>query len=244
MSMGVIPIINENDTVAVDQIKLGDNDTLAAMVGGLADVELLILLSDVDGLYSCDPRENKDAGLIPEVLEVNEDIEKLAGGAGSCLGTGGMATKLQAAKIAMNSGFIMILANACEKDVVRRVIAGENIGTIFWPQGKMEYKKMWIAYSSSLQGKIIVDDGASKALLYNGKSLLPSGILGVEGVFEVGNTVSVVDCKGREIARGIVNYSAHDVCKIKGYHSSDIKKLLGHQDYDEVIHRNNLVSNV
>lgn len=244
MGLGVIPIINENDTVAVDEIKVGDNDTLAALVGGAVDAEILILLSDVDGLFSCDPRVNKDAGLIPEVYEVNEEIEKLAGGAGSCLGTGGMSTKIQAAKIAMNSGFIMVLANACEKDVVRRVVAGENVGTVFWPQGRMECKKMWIAYSSSLQGKIIVDDGASQALLKKGKSLLPSGVIGVDGVFEVGNTVSVVDSNGCEIARGIVNYSARDICKIKGCHSSDIKKILGHQDYEEIIHRNNLVSDV
>lgn len=244
MNLGVIPIINENDTVAVDEIKVGDNDTLAALVGGLVDAEMLILLSDVDGLYSCDPRQNKDAGLIPEVYEVNEEIEKLAGGAGSCLGTGGMATKIQAAKIAINSGFVMVLASACERDIVRRIVAGENVGTVFWPKEKMEYKKMWIAYSSSIQGKIIVDDGASQALLNKGKSLLPSGVIGVDGVFEVGNTVSVVDRCGREIARGIVNYSADDICKIKGCHSRDIKKILGHQDYEEVIHRNNLVSDI
>ena len=244
MGLGVIPIINENDTVAVDEIKLGDNDNLAALVGGLVDTELLILLSDVNGLYSCDPRVNKDAGLIPEVCEITDEIENLAGGAGSCLGTGGMSTKIQAAKVAINSGFVTVLANSSEKDVVRRIMAGENIGTIFWPQEKLENKKMWIAYSSSVQGRIIVDGGAAQAILENGKSLLPSGIIGVEGPFEVGNTVSVLDPKGKEIARGIVNYAAREIEKIKGSHSREIRKILGHQDYDEIIHRNNLVSNV
>ncbi|NTW04759.1 MAG: glutamate 5-kinase [Peptococcaceae bacterium] len=244
MNLGVIPIINENDTVAIDEIRVGDNDTLAALVGGLADIDLLILLSDVDGLYSCDPRTNKDAGLISEVLEVNEEIEALAGGAGSCLGTGGMATKVQAAKIAVQSGFIMALANADEKEVIQKIVSGESIGTIFWPQGKMEHKKRWIAFSSTVQGKIIIDKGASQALLFKGKSLLPSGILGVDGVFEIGNTVSVVESNDREIARGIVNYSSQDIVKIKGCQSEEIKNVLGYQDYDEVIHRNNMVSNV
>ncbi len=244
LGLGVIPIINENDTVAVDEIKLGDNDNLAALVGGLVDAECLILLSDVDGLYSGDPRTVKDAGLIPEVSEISDEMERIAGGTGSRLGTGGMSTKLQAAKVAMHSGMIMVLANAAGRDVVRRIMAGEKIGTVFWPQVKLENRKRWIAYSSSVQGKIFVDDGAARALLQNGKSLLPSGIFGVEGSFGVGNTVCVVDPRGREIARGIVNYAAGEIEKIKGCHSHDIKRTLGHQDYDEVIHRNNLVLNV
>ncbi len=244
LGLGVIPIINENDTVAVDEIRLGDNDNLAALVGGLADAEVLVLLSDVDGLYSGDPRSVADARLIPEVWEITEEMEKFAGGAGSSLGTGGMSTKLQAARIAMHSGFVMVLASASEKDVVRRIMAGEGIGTVFWPQGKLENKKRWIAYGSAVQGRIVVDEGAAKALLHNGKSLLPSGITGVEGGFEVGNTVSVVDPQGREIARGIVNYAARDIERIKGIHSREIKEILGHQDYDEVIHRNNLVSSL
>lgn len=244
INLGVIPIINENDTVAVDEIKLGDNDNLAALVGGLVDAEALVLLSDVNGLYSGDPRTVSDAGLIPEVAEITEEMEKNAGGTGSRLGTGGMSTKLQAAKVAMHSGMVMVLANAAERDVIRRIMTGERLGTVFWPQVKLENKKRWIAYSSPVQGKILVDDGAARALLHNGKSLLPSGISGVEGTFEVGNTVCVVDLQGREIARGIVNYASREIEKIKGSHSHDIKKILGHQDYDEVIHRNNLVLNV
>lgn len=242
MGLRVIPIINENDTVAVDEIKLGDNDTLAALVGGLVDADVLVLLSDVDGLYSGDPRSMSEAGLIPEVREITGEMEKVAGGAGSSVGTGGMVTKLQAAKIAMHSGAVMVLGNASQKDVVRRIMAGEEIGTAFWPLEKLDNKKRWIAYSSSIQGKIFVDDGASRAILDSGKSLLSSGITKVEGSFDLGNTVSVIDPQGREIARGIVNYAARDIEKIMGRHSREIKKILGHQDYTEVIHRNNLVS--
>ena len=244
MNLKVIPIINENDTVAVDEIKLGDNDTLAALVGGLVDADVLVLLSDVDGLYSGDPRSTSDAGLISEVREITSDMERIAGGAGSSVGTGGMVTKLQAAKIAMHSGAVMVLGNASHKDVVRRIMAGEDIGTAFWPLEKLDNKKRWIAYSSSIQGKIFVDEGAARAILESGKSLLSSGVTSVEGCFELGNKVSVIDSQGREIARGIVNYGARDIEKIMGRHSHEIKKILGHQDYTEVIHRNNLVSSL
>jgi len=242
MSLRAIPIINENDTVAVDEIKLGDNDTLAALVGGLVDADVLVLLSDVDGLYSGDPRSMSEVGLISEVREITGEMERVAGGSGSSVGTGGMVTKLQAAKIAMHSGAVMVLGNASQKDVVRRIMAGEEIGTAFWPLEKLDNKKRWIAYSSSIQGKIFVDDGAARALLDSGKSLLSSGITKVEGSFDLGNTVSVMDPQSREIARGIVNYAARDIEKIMGRHSREIKKILGHQDYTEVIHRNNLVS--
>jgi len=242
MSLRAIPIINENDTVAVDEIKLGDNDTLAALVGGLVDADVLVLLSDVDGLYSGDPRSMSEVGLISEVREITGEMERVAGGSGSSVGTGGMVTKLQAAKIAMHSGAVMVLGNASQKDVVRRIMAGEEIGTAFWPLEKLDNKKRWIAYSSSIQGKIFVDDGAARAILDSGKSLLSSGITKVEGSFDLGNTVSVMDPQSREIARGIVNYAARDIEKIMGRHSREIKKILGHQDYTEVIHRNNLVS--
>ncbi|HBV97013.1 MAG: gamma-glutamyl kinase [Peptococcaceae bacterium BICA1-7] len=242
LELGVIPVINENDTVTVDEIRLGDNDNLAALVGGLVDADLLILLSDVDGLFSGDPRTVKNACLITDVTEITGEMEGVAGGSGSSVGTGGMVTKLQAARIAMHSGVVTVLANASEKDVVRRIVAGEELGTVFWPQVKLVNKKRWIAYGSSVQGRIYIDGGAAGALLKNGKSLLPSGVTGVEGDFGIGNTVSVLDPEGREIARGIVNYSARDIEKIKGIHSRDIKKVLGHQDFEEVIHRNNLVS--
>jgi glutamate 5-kinase len=241
LGMGVIPIINENDTVAVDEIKLGDNDTLAAHVAGLVDADLLLLLSDIQGLYSANPRKDPGAVVIPMVTEITSKLEAAAGGAGSAVGSGGMATKLQAARMSMHFGLAMVLAGAGEADVIRRVVAGEQLGTVFWPSARLDNKKRWIAYCATIQGKLFLDEGAAQALVRRGKSLLPSGITGVEGDFEIGNTVSLVDKDGKEIARGIVNYSAREVNIIKGLHTDDIQKTLGHKDYDEVVHRNNLV---
>lgn len=242
LQFGVIPVINENDTVAVDEIKLGDNDSLSALVAGLVDAEMLILLSDIEGLFTADPRKDPDAALIRDVEEITPEIESLAGGAGSKLGTGGMATKLQAARIAMHSGVVTVIASSGEKDIIRRIISGEETGTVFWPSAnKLENKKRWIAYSSAVCGKIFIDEGAARALSRQGKSLLPSGITGVEGSFEMGNTVSIIAPGGREIGRGIVYYSSDEIDKIKGAQTKDIARILGHKDYDEVVHRNNLV---
>jgi glutamate 5-kinase len=242
LSLMVIPVINENDTVAVDEIKLGDNDTLSALVASLVDAGMLILLSDIEGLYTADPRKNTGAELIRDVTELTAEIEALAGGAGSKLGTGGMATKLSAAKIAMHSGVTTVIASSSEKDVVRRILAGEPVGTVFWPNAnKLENRKRWIAYSSCVHGKIFVDEGAARVLARQGKSLLPSGVIGVEGPFEMGNTVSIVASNGREIGRGIVNYSSYEVDQIKGAQTREIARILGYSDYDEVVHRNNLV---
>ncbi|MDD4169941.1 MAG: glutamate 5-kinase [Desulfotomaculaceae bacterium] len=245
LRFGVIPVINENDTVAVDEIKLGDNDNLSALVAGLVDAEILFLLSDVDGLYTADPRKDPAARLIDDIYEITPDIEVLAGEAGSCMGTGGMATKLQAARIAMHSGVVTIIAGAGKKDVLRRVISGERDRTVFWPlENKLENKKQWIAYSSTVHGKIFIDKGAARALLGQGKSLLPSGVIGVEGVFELGNTVSIIGPDELELARGLVNYSSSEIEIIKGLQTRDIASLLGHKDYDEVVHRNNMVMNI
>lgn len=242
LQFGVIPVINENDTVAVDEIKLGDNDSLSALVASLVDAELLVLLSDIEGLFTADPRKDPDARLIRDVIEITPEIESLAGGAGSKLGTGGMTTKLQAARIAMHSGVVTVIASSGEKDIVRRVIAGEQAGTVFWPSAnKLENKKRWIAYSSAVCGKIFVDDGAARALSRQGKSLLPSGVTGVEGSFEMGNTVSIMAPDGGEIARGIAYYSSDEIERIKGAQTRDIARILGYKDYDEVVHRNNLV---
>ncbi|HOV78848.1 MAG TPA: glutamate 5-kinase [Bacillota bacterium] len=238
----VIPIINENDTVAVDEIKVGENDSLSAMVASLVDAELLVLLSDVDGLFTADPRKDAGASLIREVREITPEIELLAGGTGSRLGTGGMASKLQAARIAMHSGVITVLANSREKDVIRKVVSGAETGTVFWPTAnKLEYKKRWIAYGSAVCGRVIVDGGAVRALVEQGKSLLPSGVTGVEGAFEMGNTVSIVGPDGKEVGRGIVYYSADEINRIKGVQTKEISRILGYKDYDEVVHRNNLV---
>ncbi|BAF59015.1 glutamate 5-kinase [Pelotomaculum thermopropionicum SI] len=239
---GVIPVINENDTIAVDEIKFGDNDSLSALVAGLVDAELLILLSDIDGLYTADPRKDPGARLIQDVKEITPEIESLAGGTGSKLGTGGMATKLQAARMAMHSGVVTVIARAGEKDVIRQIIAGEQVGTIFWPSAnKLENKKRWIAYSSAVCGKVFVDEGAARALLKQGKSLLPSGVTGVEGNFDMGNTVSIIGPDGREIARGLTYYSSVEIERIKGAQTRDIARILGYKDYDEIVHRNNLV---
>lgn len=236
-----VPVINENDTIAIDEIKFGDNDTLSAMVAGLIDADLLIILSDIDGLFSANPQVDPEAVLIGEVNEITSEIEQLAGGAGSNLGTGGMATKLLAGRIAANSGYPMVIANGRKTGIIRRVAAGEPLGTLFLPRvNRLQAKKKWIAFGSSIQGKIIVDSGAGKALLERGKSLLPSGVVEVEGTFGIGNTVSVV-CSGEEIARGIVNYPSDEIVKIRGKKTSEIEKILGHKDYDEIVHRDNLV---
>ncbi|TEB16447.1 Glutamate 5-kinase [Pelotomaculum sp. FP] len=241
LHFGVIPVINENDTVAVDEIKLGDNDNLSALVATLIDAELLVLLSDIDGLFTADPRKEKSAQLIRDVTEMTPEIEALSGGAGSKLGTGGMATKIQAARIAMHSGTVTVITNMEEKNIIRRVIEGETVGTVFWPcANKMENKKRWIAFSSSICGKIFVDEGAARVLVKQGKSLLPSGITRVEGSFDIGNTVVIAGPDGTEIARGIVSYSSEDIERIKGAQTKDIARILGHKDFDEVIHRNNL----
>lgn len=243
LKMNVLPIVNENDTVAVEEIRLGDNDNLAAFVGGLVDADMLILLSDIDGLYESDPRLGP-ARLIPEVREITRELENYATGTRSSLGSGGMMTKIQAAKVAMHSGMIMVLAAASEKNAILRIIEGEPLGTVFWSSTRIENKKRWIAYNSTVHGHIYIDEGAVAALLQRGKSLLPSGVTKVEGNFEMGNTVIICDPDGREIARGVTNFSSAEVDTIKGVRTRDIKTLLGSKDYDEIVHRNNLVLNV
>jgi len=242
LQYGVIPVVNENDTVAVDEIKLADNDTLSALVASLVGAELLILLTDIEGLYTADPRKDPNAGLISDVREITTDIELLADGAGSKMGTGGMSTKIQAARIAMHSGVVTVIARSAEKSIIRQIVSGEQVGTVFWPSAnKMENKKRWIAYSSNICGQIYVDEGASLVLAKQGKSLLPSGVTRVEGDFDMGNTVSIIDPDGREIGRGIVNYSSGEIDRIKGAQTRDITRILGYKDFDEVVHRNNLV---
>jgi glutamate 5-kinase len=245
LQFGVIPVINENDTVAVDEIKLGENDTLSALVAGLVDAELLILLSDIQGLYTADPRKDHAARLIREVGEITPAIESLAGGVGSKMGSGGMITKIQAARIASHSGVFTVLTSPAEKDIILRIMAGEQVGTVFLPSAnKLENKKRWIAYSSALCGKIHVDDGAAAALVKKGKSLLPSGVTASEGVFEIGSTVSIIGPDQREIGRGITCYSSVEIDLIKGSQTKEISRILGYKDYDEVVHRNNLVLNL
>lgn len=241
LSMQVIPIINENDTVAVEEIKFGDNDTLSALVAGIVDADLLLILSDVEGLYDCDPRCNQDARLLSQVEEITAEMEDNSRNRGSSFASGGMFTKLKAARICMASGVPLVIANSETENVIRRVVAGEDIGTLFIPrEKKMHAREKWIAFGTLGQGGVQVDEGAQTALLKKGKSLLPSGITSISGEFERGAVVTVTGPGGIEIARGMVNYSASEIKMIAGKKSSEIEKILGDKDYDEVIHRNNL----
>lgn len=240
LEKGVIPIINENDTVAVEEIKFGDNDTLSALVALMMDADLLAILTDICGLYTDIPHENKKAKLISYVEKITSSIEKMAKCKGE--GTGGMETKIQAAKMLTESGIPVVIADGREKEILTKLISCEEIGTFFAPaEQKKKGKKKWIAFSLKSKGQIIVDKGAKEALLKGGKSLLPSGILSVKGTFDSGDSVSITEENGKELARGLANYTNKEIQKIKGLKSSEIKKTLGYKDYDEVIHRDNLV---
>ena len=241
LHFGAIPIINENDTVAVDEIKVGDNDTLSAYVTNLAQAQLLIILSDQAGFYTADPRHNPNSELIHTVTAISDEIWQAAGTAGTASGTGGMITKLRAAEIVTNSGEMMVMAHGREPLVVTRLLKGELLGTLFLPQSRISGRKRWIAYSRPPKGKLIVDNGARDALVQGGKSLLPAGIRRVEGNFDYSDTVSCLTENGVEFARGLVNYNAADTTKLAGKHTKDIENILGYRDYDEIIHRDNLV---
>ena len=241
LHFGVIPIINENDTVAVDEIKVGDNDTLSAYVTNLAQAQLLIILSDQAGFYTADPRHDPNSELIHTVTTISEEIWQAAGTAGTTSGTGGMVTKLRAAEIVTSSGEMMVMAHGREPLVVTRLLKGELLGTLFLPQSRISGRKRWIAYSRPPKGRLIVDNGARDALVRGGKSLLPAGIRRVEGNFDYSDTVSCLTEDGVEFARGLANYNAVDAAKLAGKHTKDIENILGYRDYDEIIHRDNLV---
>ena len=241
LHFGVIPIINENDTVAVDEIKVGDNDTLSAYVTNLAQAQLLIILSDQAGFYTADPRHDPNSALIHTVPTISDEIWQSAGTAGTTSGTGGMVTKLRAAEIVTSSGEMMVMAHGQEPLVVTRLLKGELLGTLFLPQSRISGRKRWIAYSRPPKGRLFVDNGARDALVQGGKSLLPAGIRSVEGNFDYSDTVSCLTENGLEFARGLVNYNAVDTAKLAGKHTKDIENILGYRDYDEIIHRDNLV---
>lgn len=243
ISWGVIPIINENDVVAIDEFKIGDNDNLSALVASLADADLDILLSDIDGLYTANPKTHPEAKLVSVVEEVTPAIEATAGGVGSKNATGGMLTKLQAAKNAMSAGIAMVIANGENLEVLRQIMKGEPVGTLFVPrENHLRFRNQWLAFGSKISGQLIVDDGLAKALRQKGScSILPVGITRVEGNFDSGDTVSVLDQEGHELARGMTNYSAEDLDLIKGCKTSQIEEKIGYKHYDEVIHRDNLV---
>lgn len=242
LSMGVIPIINENDAVAVDELKIGDNDTLSAMVASIVDADLLIILSDVEGVFTANPQSDPTAALIPEIGDITPEIEDLAGGPGSMRGTGGMYTKIQAAKIAVNSGVVMVIASGFRDGVVREVLSGSNVGTLFLSkESRLHIRKRWLAFGARIRGSVIVDKGCEQAIITTGSSLLPAGITMVDGDFEQGSTIRILTAEGREIARGVVNYGADDVRKIAGVQTQDIIEKLGSKLYDEIIHRDNMV---
>jgi glutamate 5-kinase len=238
----VIPVINENDTVVIDEIRFGDNDNLSALVTGLIEANLLVILSDVDGLYDSDPRANPQAQLITHVERINDEIAAMAGSAGTDLGTGGMATKIKAARRATLSGVGTVIVNGRRPGALVRLFDGDEIGTYFLPASdRLAAKKQWIAFSTKARGKLYLDDGAKRALVEGGKSLLPSGIQGVEGGFERGDAVRLCTLDGVEFATGVINYTLTELLAIIGKKSHEIEKTLGYKYADEVVHRDNLV---
>ena len=238
----VVPIINENDTVATEELRFADNDNLAALICNLAGADLLILLTDIDGLYDKDPREHADARLVPLVQAFDPQLEKAASGRPGALGRGGMGSKLQAAKKAAAAGIPTFIGNGLIPGILPRLFNGEPVGTFFLPQPqKLKSRQYWLAYNVNPKGAIRLDPGAWKALVKHHKSLLPAGIVEVKGGFGKGAAVQLLDPEGRTFAVGLSNYSARDLNRIKGRHTSEIAQFLGQKGYDEVIHRDNLV---
>ena len=245
LERNVIPIINENDSVTVEEIKIGDNDTLSATVACLVDAQLLIILSDVEGLYNRDPSskiKGEKAEVVSHVGRVNEEIERTAGKSNNRLTVGGMYTKVLAAKKTMSFCIPTLVVNGLDEKILENVFSGKDVGTLFWSgKGKIRDRKHWIAHTLKPAGVLIVDEGARKALVEMGKSLLPAGLKKIQGEFEFGKAVKILDEEGKEIGRGLVNYNSRDLQQIKGMKTSAIKKSIGDSFYEEVIHRDDLV---
>lgn len=242
LDFGIIPIINENDTVVVDEIKFGDNDNLSALVTNVAEAHLLLILTDIEGYYTADPNTDPDAVLVPVITTVTREIERAAGGSGSAVGTGGMATKVAAAKKAGKNGVATIMVSGKRKGAITAALHGEEIGTLFLPADTgLNRRKHWIAYTLKPTGKIVVDDGARNALLKKGKSLLPSGVVKVEGKFERGACVRLLGLDGVEFARGLSDYSSSESSRLLGCKSPEIEGILGYHYGDVIVHRDNLV---
>lgn len=242
LELKVIPIVNENDTVAVDELhygnKFGDNDILAALLTNLLRAELLVILTDVEGLY----KKAEGGEIVEEVQEITAEIEKIALGTKKDTSRGGMSSKLKAARLVTEGGGMAVIASGFKKGVLQKIVEGEKIGTLFIPpQRKISSRKLWLAFSHTPRGEVFIDDGAAAALLEKGKSLLPIGIERAKGDFSRGDLVSVMNRKGHEIARGLVNFSSDEVQRIKGLKSSRIEEVLGSRHYEEVIHRDNMV---
>ncbi len=242
LDLGVVPIVNENDTTAVDEIKFGENDTLAALVANLVRADLLIILSDVDGLYTANPNRDETAELIPEVKEITPEIDRLAGGADTTFGSGGMITKLQAARIVTLAGAGMIVASGEKKDVLLDIMSGEPVGTFFHPRKKkMGSRKAWIAFGRMTKGSVVVDDGAKEAILKKGKSLLPAGIVSCKGDFSIGDAIDIKDLSGHVIAKGLSSFTCEELISVKGMKSEDISKKSDGTSSEEAVHRDCLV---
>ncbi len=242
LELGIIPIINENDTVVVDEIKVGDNDNLSALVTNLIEADLLIILTNIDGLCDGDPRLNPNARCIPLVEDIDVDMGKIVGGTKSAMSVGGMVSKIQAAKKASRFGVPTAIASGTRKEVLHQILRGKEIGTLILPKATtLSSRKHWIAFNLNPKGDIILDDGAKKAIVQRGKSLLPSGVVKVRGEFDRGDSVSCLGSRGKEFARGLVNYSASELERIKGLKTEQIEKVLGYKYSDEVIHRDDLV---
>ncbi len=244
LEMRVIPIVNENDVVAIDEIEgatIGDNDNLSALVANLVDADLLAILSDTPGLYTADPRKSAAARLVEVVETIDGTTEAMAGGAGSGRARGGMITKLQAAKLATAGGADTVIASGHERDALIRIARGERVGTLFPAKRRLDSRERWMLAGLSARGRIVVDDGAAKALRERHKSLLPAGVREVSGAFQRGDAVDILDGAGARIACGISNYDAADVKKIAGAQTGKIAAILGAEYAAEVVHRNNLV---
>jgi glutamate 5-kinase len=245
LSLGAIPIVNENDTVATDEIKFGENDTLAAMVAAAIGADVVILLSDVEGLYDMRRGSVRHGQLVSEVKHIGRDILAMAGGTNGVAGSGGMRTKIEAARIAMCSGVTMVIADGRRAKVIADVAAGESVGTCFAPDPcSLSSRKRWVAFGTPVKGTLFVNSGAKEMLVEQGKSLLAAGIVEVQGNFKTGDLVAVSGDDNDPFGRGFVNYGASEVRQIKGKRSSDIEDILGYKDFDEVIHRDNMVMGV
>lgn len=242
LELRTVPVVNENDTVATDEIRFGDNDTLGALVANLIEADCLIILTDQPGLYTADPRRDPGATLVMEAHAGDPQLERMAGGAGSSVGTGGMLTKVLAAKRAARSGAHTVICSGREEDVLLRLAAGEGIGSqLVARQVPLAARRQWLADHLQLRGGVVLDAGAVRALREDGKSLLPVGVKGVTGEFARGEAVAIVDTDGNEIARGLANYSASEARRIAGRPSAEIEAALGYVDEPELVHRDNLV---
>lgn len=242
IDLGVVPVVNENDTVVTDEIRFGDNDRLAALVANLIDADALLILTDKDGLYDANPDTNKEANLIPKALASDASLDAIAGESGGTLGRGGMLTKLQAARLAARSGCHTVIAGGRNPDILLRIVAGESDGTLLLAdQAPLAARKQWLAGQLQVKGTLVLDDGAVNVLRQQGSSLLAVGVTGVEGVFTRGELVSCLDSQGVEVSRGLINYSSEETRLILGKATDEIVTILGYREDEELIHRDNMV---